>query len=204
MPGHRRAPASTAAVSPCRTRPRARLPARGELEPDPVLGLGVGRPRCARRTSPSSSTIRGSSSCPGSRSPISARTSWPSSDGACPWTGPSATAPRPCLSKPSSRPRDTPAPSTGRPAGSMSGPPRGVGAMIETSSTTSRKRTSGSGPSERTGNALSIDRSRQNRQAHHGLKERLRLALPSANHVVVSYSLRLVQGDLGEPPQREP
>ena len=36
-----------------------------------------GRRNCARRTYPSSSTTRGSSSCPGSRSPTSARTSSP-------------------------------------------------------------------------------------------------------------------------------
>ena len=104
----------------------------------PSIRCPVPRSSRQRPSSHRNRTIRGSSSCPGSRSPISARTSWPSSDGACPWTGPSATAPRPCLSKPSSRPRDTPAPSTGRPAGSMSGPPRGVGAMIETMISTSR------------------------------------------------------------------
>ena len=48
-----------------------------------------GRRNCARRTSRWWSTIRGSSSCPGSKSPTSARTSSPSSAAACPRTGPS-------------------------------------------------------------------------------------------------------------------
>ena len=47
-----------------------------------------GRRNCARRTSRWWSTIRGSSSCPGSKSPTSARTSSPSSAAACPRTGP--------------------------------------------------------------------------------------------------------------------
>ena len=54
--------------------------------------------------------------------------------------------------------RDTPAPSTGPPAGSMLAPPRGAGAMIGTSCTTNPARTSGSDPCEKTGNAPSIAR----------------------------------------------
>ena len=58
----------------------------------------------------------------------------------------------------SSKRRDTPAPSTGPPASSMSAPPRGAGAMIGTSCTTNPARTSGSDPCEKTGNAPSIAR----------------------------------------------
>ena len=54
---------------------------------------------------------------PGSKSPTSARTSWPSSAAACPRTGPSDTTRPPCSSRPSSRSRATPAPSTGPPVG---------------------------------------------------------------------------------------
>ena len=57
----------------------------------------VERRNYARRTSPSWSTTRGSSSCPGSPSPTWDRTSSPSSASVCPWTGPSATTPRPVL-----------------------------------------------------------------------------------------------------------
>ena len=62
------------------------------------------------------------------RSPISARTSLPSPAGASPWTGPSATAQRPCSSRPSSKRRDAPAFPTEPWAASMSAPPRGAGA----------------------------------------------------------------------------
>ena len=64
----------------------------------------------------------------------------------------------PCSSRPSSRPRATPAPSTGLRAGSMSEPPRAAGATTATSCSTSRARTSGSGPSEQIGNEPSIGR----------------------------------------------
>ena len=69
---------------------------------------------------------------PGSISPTSARTSSPSSAGACPRTGPNATTPHPCSSRPSLRPRASPAPSTGHQAGSMSGPPKGADATTHT------------------------------------------------------------------------
>ena len=54
----------------------------------------------------------------------------------------------PVLIAPSSRPRASPAASTGPRAGSMSEPPRGAGATIRISYTTSCGRMSGSGPSE--------------------------------------------------------
>ena len=131
---------------------------------------------CARRTSPSWSTTRGSSSCPGSRSPTSARTSLPSSAGACPTTGPSAITPRPCSSRPLSRGRDTLAPSTGPPVGSMSEPPKDAADTTGTGSTTSRKRTSGSGPSEEIRNAPSTARICGIGQTRHGLTEHLPFA----------------------------
>ena len=131
-------------------------------------------PPLRRRTFPSSSTTRGSSSCPGSRSPTSGRTSSPSSADACPWTGPSATTQRPCSSRPSSRGRDTPAPSTGPPVGSASEPPRGEAAMIGTSSTTSPVMTSGYAPFEKTGNEPSIAKislSRSQYACMHAIKQ---------------------------------
>ena len=67
--------------------------------------------------------------------------------------------PPPCSSRPSSRPRASPARSIGPRAGSMSVPPRGAGATTATSSTTSRARTSGSARSEKIGNAPSIVKS---------------------------------------------
>ena len=88
----------------------------------------------------------------GDTTPTSDRTSLPSAAAACPRTGPSATTPHPCSSRPSSRPRATPAPSTGLRAGSMSEPPRAAAATTATSCSTSRARTSGSGPSEKIGN----------------------------------------------------
>ena len=77
--------------------------------------------------------------CPESRSPTWVRISSPSSVGACPTTGPSVTTPRRCSSRPSSKPRDIPARSTGHRAGSMSEPPKGAGATTGTGSMTSRK-----------------------------------------------------------------
>ena len=61
---------------------------------------------------------------------------------------PSATTRRPCSSKPSLKRRDTRAPSTEPPAGSMSEPPRGAAATTGNGSSESRKRMSGSGPSK--------------------------------------------------------
>ena len=78
--------------------------------------------------------------------------------GACPGTGPSATAPPPCSSRPSSRPRDTLAPSTGRRAGPASGPPRAGAATTSARNEPGRRRTSGSDPSEKIGNATSTGR----------------------------------------------
>ena len=75
---------------------------------------------------------------------------------ACPRTGPSATTPRRCSSRPSSRRRATPAPSTGHRAGSPSEPPKGEDAMTGIRNEPSRKRTSGCDPSGRTGSELSI------------------------------------------------
>ena len=60
---------------------RFQQPPRGSSRP--ATALSDGRRDCARRTSLWWSTTRGSSSCPGSRYPISARTSSPSSAGAC-------------------------------------------------------------------------------------------------------------------------
>ncbi len=62
----------------------------------------------------------------------------------------------PCSSRPSSRHRDTPAPSTGHRAGSMSEPPRDVGATTGANATTSRRRTSGCGRCGETGSNSSI------------------------------------------------
>ena len=115
-----------------------------------------GHRSCARRISHLWSTTRGSSSCPGSRSPTSARTSSPSSAGACPRTGPSATTRTPRSSRPLSRPRATPAPSTGHRAGSTSEPPRDADATTGTDTTTSPRRTSDCGPCGETGNKSSI------------------------------------------------
>ena len=84
-----------------------------------------GRRDSARRTSPSSSTTRDSSSCPGSISSISAGTSLPSPADYCPRTGRSDTTTPPCSSRPSSKRRATPAPSTGPLDGPMSAPPVG-------------------------------------------------------------------------------
>ena len=111
-----------------------------------------------------------------------ARTSSPSCAGACPRTGPSATTPPLCSSRPSSRPRATPAPSTRPLAGPTSEPPRGAGATTGTNSTTSQKRTSGSDPFDGIGNAPSIAKIslRSEYACHqaddllHGLNERLR------------------------------
>lgn len=63
-----------------------------------------GRTSSARKTSPSSSTTPASSSCPGSTSPTSAPTSSPSSDASGFATGPPATTPPPCSSRPSASP----------------------------------------------------------------------------------------------------
>ena len=131
---------------------------------------------------------------PGSRSPTSARTSSPSSAGACLWTGPSATAQRPCSSRPSSRRPATPAPSTGPPAGSMLAPPRDAGAMIGTSCTTNPARTSGSGPCEKTGNAPSIARICGIEQTRHGLTEHLPTGLRSDAHGLERIRLRYACG----------
>ena len=109
-------------------------------------------PQQREKNLPSWSTTPDFSSCPGSRSPTSGRTSSPSSAAACPMTGPSATTRHPCSSRPSYRLRDTPAPCTGPPVGSTSEPHKAAGATTGTSSTTSHGRTSGSGPSEKTGN----------------------------------------------------
>lgn len=59
-------------------------------------------------------------------------------------------------SRPSSRHRASPAPSTGPPAGPMSEPRRDAGATTATSSTTSQKRTSGSAPCNGIGSEPSI------------------------------------------------
>ena len=67
--------------------------------------------------------------------------------------------------RPSSRPRATPARSTGRRAGPVSERLRGAGATIAISSTTSPGRTSGYAPSERIGNAPSI--AKINRSVRH-------------------------------------
>ena len=62
----------------------------------------------------------------------------------------------PVLSRPSSRPRATPAPCTRHRAGPMSGPPRDAGVTTGTSCTTSPGRTSGSVPTAKSGNERSI------------------------------------------------
>ena len=90
--------------------------------------------------------------------PTSARTSSLSSAAACPRTGRSATAPPPSSSRPSSRHRASPAPSTEPPAGPMSEPRGGEGATTATSSATSQKRTSGSAPCDGIGGERSIAR----------------------------------------------
>ncbi len=92
---------ATAGPSPCSAsaRPRGGSPR--------ATSSSDGRRNCARRTSPLSSTTRGSSFCLGSRSLISARTSSPSSAAACPTTGQSATTRPRCSSRPSSKPRHT-------------------------------------------------------------------------------------------------
>ena len=78
----------------------------------------------------------------------------------CRPTGPRATRRPPCSSKPSLRLPATPAPSTGPRAGSASAPPRAVDATGRTTATTSPRRTSGCGPSARTGSAPSTGRSK--------------------------------------------
>ena len=70
------------------------------------------------------------------------------------WTM-SATNARPCSSKRLSRRRATPVPSTGPPAGSLSESRRDAGATTGTINMTNQKRTSGSGPSEKTGSESS-------------------------------------------------
>ncbi len=62
----------------------------------------------------------------------------------------------PCSSKPSSRPRATPAPSTGHRAGPPSELPKDEDAMTGIRNEPSPKRTSGCDPSERTGSEHSI------------------------------------------------
>ena len=91
-----------------------------------------------------------------SKSPTSARTSSPSSGGACPKTGSNAMAPPPCSSRPSSRHPATPAPYTGRRAGSRSEPLRDADATTDTRGAPNRKRISGCGPCAETGSTSSI------------------------------------------------
>ena len=72
-----------------------------------------------------------------------------------PGTRPTAITPRPCSSRPSSRPRATAAPSTAPRAGSPSEPPREEDAMTDTRNGPSRKRTSGCDPSTTQTHAIS-------------------------------------------------
>ncbi len=154
---------ATVAPSPCSASP----PPRGSWPLE--TASSDGRRSCARRISPSWSTTRGSSSCPGSKSPTSVRTSSPSSAVACQQTGPSATTPPPCSSKPSSRPPATPAPSTGHRDGPTPEPPRDADATTGTRDAPNRKRISGSAPSEKIGNEPSTAKL----TPHHGPAERL-------------------------------
>ena len=120
------------------------------VEARPARGLyGLDAAVAREEPLPSWSTTRGSSSCHGSRSPASARTSSPSSAGACPETGPSAMASPPCSSRPSSRRRATSSPSTGHRDGSALEPHRDEGA------TTGTERMSGCGRSAATGSKSS-------------------------------------------------
>ena len=114
------------------------------------LAVGLGDRACRVLPHRSLAQRRGGAEG-GLPSRTSARTSWPSCAVACPATGPSATAPRPCSSRPSWRPRATPARSTGLRDGSASALPRDAGATTATNGTTSRRRTSGCAPSEKTG-----------------------------------------------------
>ena len=71
----------------------------------------------------------------------------------------------------------SPARSTRRQAGTTSEPPRAAGATTGTPSGTSRRKTSGSGPSEKTGSELSTD---DIMPVHHGLTERIPYDLVSS------------------------
>ena len=71
-----------------------------------------------------------------------------------PTTGPGAATPRPCSSRPSSRPRASPAPSTRPRDGPTTGPPGDAGATTGTPGARNRERTSGCDPCARTGSEL--------------------------------------------------
>ena len=142
-------------------RPLRPAPSSSAMEAGGVAASGRQGETLAARDPGAGGGTRGSLSCPGSRSPTSARTSSPSSAAACRRTGPSATTQRPCSSRPSSRRRATLAPSTRHRAGSMSAPPGGAADTTGTSSTTSPGRISGSGPYEEIGNEPSIVRNPQ-------------------------------------------
>ena len=120
--------------------------------PSRMLGFSTAAwklaPLAAAREEPPPRRTR-SSSCPGSPSPMLAhlRPHPPAPD----WT--ERSTPRES-SRPSSRTRASPAPSTRHPAGSVSEPPKGAGATTATSSTTPKKDI-WSGRSEKTGNESS-------------------------------------------------
>ena len=97
----------------------------------------------------------------------------------------------PVLIAPSSRPRASPAASTGPRAGSMSEPPRGAGATIGISYTTSCARMSGSGPSEKIWKRiLNWQDNRQDQQPHHRLSEGLRELIRAARGASPNVSRR--------------
>lgn len=100
--------------------------------------------------------IRSSSSCSGPLSPTWTCTSSRSCVGDYSRTGPNPANPRSCSSRPTSRPGANHAQSTRRQAGSKSEPLRAVGAATATPDGTCPGRTSCSGPSDRTGDYLSI------------------------------------------------